>query len=180
MEQLDRVAPKSPWRAGVRSSFAALARLAAPGCATRVHGDYHLGQVMRMETGWFVLDFEGEPSRPLDERRQTSSPLKDVAGLLRSLHYASQVALYERDEGEREALAPVARAWEERNRAAFLAGYREAKGIDDLLPDDEEDFNTVLLAFELDKAVYELAYERDHRPDWTGIPLQAIRRVVSA
>ncbi|MEY2477962.1 MAG: maltokinase, partial [Actinomycetota bacterium] len=106
--------------------------------------------------------------------------LKDVAGMLRSFHYASQVALFERDQGEREALAPVAMAWEERNRQAFLRGYREAKGIDDLLPTDEEAFRAVLLAFELDKAVYELAYERDHRPDWTHIPLQAIRRTVGS
>jgi len=180
MEQLDRVAPKSPWRSGVRAAFAGLARMGDPGAATRVHGDYPLGQVMRMETGWFVLDFEGEPSRPLEERRQRSSPLKDVAGMLRSLHYASQVALMERDQGEREALAPVAAAWEERNRRAFLEGYRDAKGIDEVLPDDEEAFNTVLLAFELDKAVYELAYERDHRPDWAVIPIQAIRRMVGS
>ncbi|MEY2567408.1 MAG: maltokinase [Actinomycetota bacterium] len=180
MQQLDRVAPKSPWRAGVRGGYASLARLAGPGASTRVHGDYHFGQVMRMETGWFVLDFEGEPSRPLEERRRRSSPIKDVAGMLRSMHYASQVALMERDQGERDRLAPVASAWEERNRHAFLHGYREAKGIDDLLPTDEEAFNTVLLAFELDKAVYELAYERDHRPDWVAIPLQAIRRAVGS
>jgi maltokinase len=74
----------------------------------------------------------------------------------------------------------VATAWEERNRQAFLRGYKEAKGIDELLPDDEEGFRTVLLAFELDKAVYELAYERDHRPDWANIPLQAIRRTVGS
>ncbi|MDQ1375592.1 MAG: maltokinase [Actinomycetota bacterium] len=180
MQQLDRVAPKSPWRSGVRAAFAALARLAEPGVATRVHGDFHLAQVMRMETGWFVLDFEGEPSRPLEERRRQYSPLKDVAGMLRSLHYASQVALMERDQGERPTLSSVAAAWEERNRQAFLDGFREAKGIDDLLPRDEEGFNAVLLAFELDKAVYELAYERDHRPDWANIPLQAIRRAVGA
>ena len=179
-QHLDRVAPKSPWRAGVKGSFSALARIADPGKATRVHGDYHLGQVMRIETGWFVLDFEGEPTRPLEERRQRTSPLKDVAGMLRSFHYAAQVALTERDQGEREALAPVGAAWEERNRQAFLRGYHEAKGIDDLLPGDEEAFNAVLLAYELDKAVYELAYERDHRPDWATIPLQAIRRAVGA
>ena len=180
IEQLDRVAPKSPWRAGVKSAFAGLARTPDPGVATRVHGDYHLGQVMRIETGWFVLDFEGEPARSLDERRAKTSPLKDVAGMLRSFHYAAQVALFERDQGEREALASVASAWEERNRQAFLRGYREARSIDELLPDDEEAIQTVLLAFELDKAVYELAYERDHRPDWAHIPLQAVRRAVGA
>jgi maltokinase len=180
IEQLDRVAPKSPWRAGVKGAFAGLARLADPGVSIRVHGDYHLGQAMRIETGWFVLDFEGEPARPLGERRRKTSPLKDVAGMVRSFHYAAQVALFERDQNEREALAPVAAAWEERNRQAFLAGYREAKAVDDVLPDDEEAIQTVLLAFELDKAVYELAYERDHRPDWANIPLQAIRRAVGS
>ena len=179
-EQLDRVAPKSPWRAGVKAAFSGLAKSDDAGAATRVHGDFHLGQVMRIETGWFVLDFEGEPARPLEERRQKTSPLKDVAGMLRSFHYASQVALVERDQGERDGLVPVAMAWEERNRQAFLRGYREAKGIDELLPTDEEAIRTVLLAYELDKAVYELAYERDHRPDWAHIPLQAIRRAVGA
>jgi maltokinase len=177
-EQLDRVAAKSPWRAGVTAAISGLGKLADAGPAIRVHGDYHLGQVMRVETGWFVLDFEGEPSRPLEERRRTSSPLRDVAGILRSFHYATQVVLQERDEAEREELAVLAAAWEDRNRAAFLRGYQEAKGVDDLLPEDPRAFITVLTAYELDKAVYEVGYERDHRPDWIAIPLAAIRRSV--
>jgi maltokinase len=98
--------------------------------------------------------------------------------MLRSFHYASCVALWERDQRERDELAPLAAAWEERNRQAFLAGYREAKGIDELVPPGDA-FSAVLLAFELDKAVYELAYERDHRPEWVSIPLSAIRRAVN-
>jgi maltokinase len=177
-EHLDVVAPRSPWRAGVTAAFTGLARLTEAGKAIRVHGDYHLGQVMRIETGWFVLDFEGEPTRSLEERTRSTSPLKDVAGMLRSLHYAASVALHERDQGEREELGPLASAWEERNRRAFLAGYREAKGIEELVPAGDA-FAAVLMAFELDKAIYELAYERDHRPDWVSIPLSAIRRAVS-
>ena len=143
----------------------------------RVHGDYHLGQVLRTDTGWFVLDFEGEPARPLDERRERSSPLKDVAGMLRSFHYATAVVLREREDFELEALAPKAEAWEARNRAAFLDGYFSADGIDDLLPPSRSDADRALRAWELDKAVYEVAYERDHRPDWVDIPESAIGRL---
>jgi maltokinase len=176
--QLDRVAARSPWRASVTGAIKALERLPSPGPAIRIHGDYHLGQVMRTDTGWFVLDFEGEPARPVEERRRRSSPLRDVAGMLRSFHYATEVVLHERDDAERPDLAPLALGWEQRNRDAFLGGYRDAKGIDVLLPDEGEAFDTVLAAFELDKAVYEVAYERDHRPDWVSIPLAAIRRAV--
>jgi maltokinase len=176
--QLDRVAARSPWRSTVTAAITRLARARDAGVAIRLHGDYHLGQVMRTDTGWFVLDFEGEPARPVEERRRPSSPLRDVAGMLRSFHYATEVVLHERDEVERSALAPLASGWEQRNRDAFLQGYRDAKGIDELLPEEGEAFDTVLTAFELDKAVYEVGYERDHRPDWIGIPLAAIRRAV--
>lgn len=150
------------------------------GAAIRVHGDYHLGQVMRTDAGWFVLDFEGEPARPLEERRRPSSPFKDVAGMLRSFQYAAAVALSERDEGEQERLLPVAEAWENRNRLAFLRGYLGTEGIDALLPDPGADRSAVLAAFEFDKAVYEVLYERAHRPDWVGIPLRAVRRLLDA
>lgn len=154
--------------------------VADPGPAVRVHGDYHLAQVLRTDQGWFILDFEGEPARPLDERRQPSSPLKDVSGMVRSLQYAAQVALTERDEFERPRLGPPASAWENRNRAAFLDGYLGTEGIDDLLPGDGADRDAVLTAFELDKAVYELLYERAHRPEWVPIPQIAIRRMLDA
>ncbi len=144
------------------------------GAAIRVHGDYHLGQVLRTDAGWFVLDFEGEPARPLEERRRPSTPLKDVAGMLRSLHYASAVARTERDE---YALEDLAAAWEMRNRQAFLRGYMKAAGDGGILPTDQEGVATVLAAFELEKAVYELGYERAYRPDWAHIPLAALRRL---
>ena len=141
------------------------------GAAIRVHGDYHLGQVLRTDTGWFVLDFEGEPARPLEERRRPTSPLRDVAGMLRSLHYASMVALDERHEVD------LAEAWETRNRQAFLDGYlKEATGST-ILPHDAPSLSTVLRAFELEKAVYELGYERAYRPAWEHIPRTALARL---
>ncbi len=151
-----------------------------PGSSIRVHGDYHLGQVMRTDAGWFVLDFEGEPARSLEERRRPSSPFKDVAGMLRSFQYAAAVALSERDEAEQERLRPVAEAWENRNRLAFLRGYLGTDGIDALLPEPGAERTAVLAAFELDKAVYEVLYERAHRPGWLDIPLRAVTRLLDA
>jgi maltokinase len=147
-----------------------------PGPAVRVHGDYHLGQVMRTDGGWYVLDFEGEPARPLDQRLGATSPLKDVAGMLRSLQYASQFVLGERSADEAASLGPLARAWEERNRTAFLSGYYGCEGIGVLLPGEDSDREAVRLAFEVDKALYELAYEEAYRPDWARIPTAALRR----
>ena len=139
----------------------------------RVHGDYHLGQVLRTPTDDFILlDFEGEPARPLAERRQKSSPLKDVAGMLRSFAYAHGAAL--RAGAPAEALT----AWEASARTAFLAGYR-SQTVDrggTFVPAEDDRFARALDAWELDKAVYELAYELNNRPDWVEIPLQALLR----
>lgn len=148
-----------------------------PGPAMRVHGDYHLGQVMRTDLGWYVLDFEGEPARALHDRVRASSPLKDVTGMLRSLHYATRVALRERADAEVESLAPTAEAWEQHNRDAFLDGYHRTEGIAELLPAAEM-VEAVAAAYELDKALYELDYERSYRPDWVAIPLGATARIV--
>ena len=176
--QLDALEPDDLDRRAAHALLDRVARLApgAAGAAIRVHGDYHLGQVLRTDAGWYVLDFEGEPARSLEERRRPTSPLKDVAGMLRSFHYASAVARTERDEA---ALGDLAAAWEERNRRAFLRGYLQAAGAGDILPPDPECVEAVLAAFELEKAVYELAYERAYRPDWEGIPLSALRRLTS-
>ncbi len=148
-----------------------------PGPALRVHGDYHLGQVMRTDSGWYVLDFEGEPARPRAERVAPASPLKDVAGMLRSFDYAAQHALAERRADERAALADRAEAWEMHNRQSFLDGYRGVKGIDRLLP-DRAFTAAVLTGYELDKALYELDYEEDHRPEWVSIPMNALVRLI--
>lgn len=177
--QLDRVGSDQPWRDAAASLFDEFGALEDAGAAIRVHGDYHLGQVLQTDTGWFVLDFEGEPSRTLDERRQRSSPLKDVAGMLRSFHYATAIALRERPEAEWEVGGEQAEKWEQRNRQAFLEGYMKVPGVGDLLPADEENTLRALAAWELDKAVYEIRYELDHRPDWVDIPRSAIVRLSS-
>jgi maltokinase len=150
----------------------ALRRVGDGGPAVRVHGDYHLGQVLRTDAGWFVLDFEGEPARPPDERRRKSSPLRDVAGMLRSFHYAAAVAQHERDED----CSDVAAAWETRNRKAFLEGYVRKAERGGILPDPAAT-EAVLAAFELEKAVYELGYEQAYRPEWESIPLSALQRL---
>jgi maltokinase len=161
---------------GARRIINRLRNLPDPGPAIRVHGDYHLGQVLRTDTGWFVLDFEGEPARPLEERTRPSSPLKDVAGMLRSFSYAPAVALsYQEDD-----LSAQGRAWENRNRDCFMAGYlRRAAEAEPILPTDPAVRSAVLAAFELDKALYEVAYERANRPDWAHIPLGAVQRLTS-
>ena len=150
----------------IGDAFSNLAKLTEPVPAQRVHGDYHLGQVMRTQTGWVVLDFEGEPASPLAQRRARSSPLRDVAGMLRSFDYAARHQLLTHP--ERVALAPVASDWVQRNGEAFCAGYAEAGGLDPAR-------NAVLLrALLLDKAVYEVIYEARNRPNWLVIPLEFI------
>ena len=150
----------------VGDAYSRVAKLTEPVPAQRVHGDYHLGQVMRTQTGWVVLDFEGEPASPLAQRRARSSPLRDVAGMLRSFDYAARHQLVAHP--ERAGLSPVAGDWVRRNADAFCAGYAEAGGLD-------PDRNGVLLrALLLDKAVYEVIYEARNRPNWLSIPLESI------
>lgn len=143
----------------------------------RIHGDLHLAQVIQVDAGWVVLDFEGEPARIPEGRFTHSSALRDVAGMLRSLHYAAASGLAEWDEGDQELL-DLLRAWDERSRAAFLEGYLAQEGVAALLPASEADQRAVLTAFELDKAVYELGYELSHRPDKVSIPLEGIARLL--
>jgi maltokinase len=157
-----------------------LAGVGDPGPAIRIHGDLHLGQLLFNDDGWYVLDFEGEPRLPLDRRSLPSSPLRDVAGMLRSFHYAAEVVLVERHEPHPDPeLGALALAWEDRAANAFLAAYLNEPGIDALLPADDAALHTVLGAFELGKAVYEVGYERDHRPDWLTIPWRAVQRLTS-
>ena len=166
-------------RPAVERQLAEIVDVADPGVALRVHGDLHLGQLLLADPGWFVLDFEGEPVRPMAERMVASSPLRDVAGMVRSFHYAARTGLTERGRDVDPELVDLADQWEARAVEAFLAGYRHVEGIEELLPASEGDRTTVLRAFELDKAVYELSYELAHRPDWVGIPVAAVRRALA-
>ena len=147
-----------------------------PGPSIRVHGDYHLGQVIRTDLGWYVIDFEGEPARAEEDRMDRASPFKDVTGMLRSFHYASRHALVEQDVAAWPEIVPVARAWESHNRQAFLDGYQSHDGVAGLLPTPPLPA-VVMAAYELDKALYELDYELAHRPEWVGIPVDALERL---
>ena len=171
--RLDRtaaeVAELEPYVEALRSAFDDLAGLDEPVEVQRVHGDFHLGQVMRTLDGWKLLDFEGEPARPLAERRGLESPVKDVAGMLRSFDYAARHLLADHPaDPQREYRATE---WAERNRDAFCTGYTKAGGAD---PSSQA---VLLRAFETDKAVYEVLYEARNRPTWLQIPMAAIRRL---
>ncbi|HEX2236101.1 MAG TPA: hypothetical protein VHK89_07480 [Actinomycetota bacterium] len=177
--ELAALAPAIEARA---AGLAALAGAGLGGRKARVHGDLHLGQVLATPRGWLVLDFEGEPARPLEERRAKHSPLVDVAGMLRSLNYAASAALFERSEPDSEEwrrLEPWSRAWEEAARQRFVGSYLRAAHEGGFLPPERDALAVMLGVFELDKALYELGYERAHRPQWHRIPLHGIRRILA-
>ncbi|MDX1622083.1 MAG: putative maltokinase, partial [Nitriliruptorales bacterium] len=152
----------------------------------RTHGDYHLGQVLWTGRDFVIIDFEGEPARPLGERRLKRSPLRDVAGMIRSFHYAASSALrFQRERGafqpdsEQEAeLGDWLMYWYRWVSAAFLRGYVEQAGEASFLPSDPEHLRILLDAFLLEKAVYELGYEMNNRPDWVSLPLGGIAEVL--
>src|SRR5262249_29879306 len=151
----------------LRARSADLQALGAERCVKiRVHGDYHLGQTLRTESGFVLLDFEGEPDRPLAERRRKMSGLVDVAGMLRSLDYAAHAALS-------PASTPAGERWVRRASAAFVEGYlTEVDRLPArLAPTSRSALARALSVFELDKALYEVRYELDHRPAWVAIPL---------
>ncbi|MFM7065150.1 MAG: maltokinase N-terminal cap-like domain-containing protein [Actinomycetes bacterium] len=161
-------------------------RLAAAqdlGQAVRIHGDLHLEQVLRLKRRWLVLDFEGEPDRPMAERRRTSSPLRDVAGMTRSYQYAAALALRERATGRKGVSADdrlLATMWVERNMNAFLSGYASVDEVHRLLPQSRQSRDALLSVFELDKAVYELAYELAHRPELADVPATAVAQMLDS
>jgi trehalose synthase-fused probable maltokinase len=143
----------------VRAAFAAITD--APGARiSRIHGDYHLGQLLVTDDGFVITDFEGEPARPIDERRRPASPLRDVAGMLRSLDYAARTAQRRQPEFD-------GGGWLDAARGALLTAYGDAANP------------ALLRAFELEKACYEVRYEANFRPDWTWLPLEAIERMVA-
>jgi trehalose synthase-fused probable maltokinase len=158
----------------VRESLAALSHAGSVGKLIRTHGDLHLGQTLWApeRDDWALIDFEGEPARSLAERRRKRSPLRDVAGMLRSFAYAVSAV-----EILRGAVAP--QGWEERAREEFLKGYNETIE-QSLLPAGETAFQRLLTVFELEKAVYELRYELNNRPDWIHIPVAGILRMLEA
>jgi maltose alpha-D-glucosyltransferase/alpha-amylase len=148
----------------------------------RVHGDYHLGQVLRTEEDFVILDFEGEPQRSIAERRVKHSPLKDVAGMVRSYNYAAYAALFAftvHAPDDYPLLESWADTWQHWAAEAFLAGYTSAIGDSDLVP-SRDAWTPLLRAFTLDKAMYELSYELNNRPDWVRIPLAGIRKIMES
>ena len=156
----------------VRERLQALSHIGAGGRVIRTHGDYHLGQTMLTGRGWVILDFEGEPARTLPERRRKRSPLRDVAGMLRSFSYVTAAV-----EMLRGGTAPE--GWEQSARDAFLAGYFE-RAEPSLLPPGQAATRQLLAVFELEKAVYELRYELNNRPDWVAIPVAGIVRLLES
>jgi len=193
-EDDERLAPIAGRSEEVREQLRLLTYAGSSGRVIRTHGDYHLGQTLWSRSGpeapaataptagrgagtpaasggdWVVLDFEGEPARTLAERRRKRSPLRDVAGMLRSFAYVATAAHLAAD-------GDVPEDWEERARARFLDGYLEA--VDPaLLPPGEAAIERLLAVFELEKAVYELRYELDNRPDWVQIPVAGIDRLM--
>ncbi|MEO5896624.1 MAG: maltose alpha-D-glucosyltransferase [Vicinamibacterales bacterium] len=147
----------------------------------RIHGDYHLGQVLWSEGDFYIIDFEGEPARPLTQRREKQSPLKDVAGMMRSFSYAARAGLFAHAAsrpGDPEALARWADLWETWTTAALLRGYFSKAGNAVFIPQEATQRDELLRLFVLDKALYELNYELNNRPDWLRIPLAGILRLV--
>jgi trehalose synthase-fused probable maltokinase len=154
----------------VRDRLQLMSHVGVGGRLIRHHGDYHLGQTMLRDEGWTILDFEGEPARSLLERRRKRSPLRDVAGMLRSFAYAASAAELLRGE-------PAPPGWEEQAREGFLDAYLET--VDQsLLPAGRPATDKLLAIFELEKAVYELRYELNNRPDWVPIPVAGIARLL--
>ncbi len=145
-------------------------------CRIRVHGDYHLGQVLYTGKDFVIIDFEGEPARPIGERRFKRSPLLDVAGMLRSFHYATVSALHYGTvrADDRASLSPWAHLWHRWVSAAYLGSYIEAAEGSSFVPPDRDQLEVLLDFHMLDKCIYELGYEIDNRPDWLSIPLRGL------
>jgi len=144
----------------------------------RIHGDYHLGQVLYTGRDFVIIDFEGEPARPLSERKIKRPALRDVAGMLRSFHYAAYTHVFEQDDpADQFAWANL---WYERVCSAFLDSYLERANGASFVPDTKRELDVLLPALLLEKAVYELLYEINNRPDWLRVPLLGVTQLVEA
>ncbi len=155
-----------PYAEGLGRSFDALASYGDAVKVQRIHGDFHLGQTLRTIEGWKIIDFEGEPAKPLADRQELDTPIKDVSGMLRSFDYAARSLLADDHMGDPQ-IAYRAAEWSNRNRSAFCEGYAEVAGT------DPRDSDVLLRAFCADKVVYEVLYEARNRPTWLPIPLAA-------
>lgn len=147
----------------------------------RIHGDYHLGQVLYTGNDFVIIDFEGEPARTLTERRLRRSPLRDVASMIRSFHYAAHTALLKHASVRPEdipVLEPWLNLWYKYVGGTFLRSYLNTAGNAPFIPRDKEELNVMLRAYLLEKAVYELGYELNNRPDWVIIPLKGIKHLL--
>lgn len=148
----------------------------------RTHGDYHLGQTLFTGNDIMILDFEGEPARSYSERRLKKSPLRDVAGMIRSLHYAAYISLFQNNsinKDEIESLTPYAEQWYHYMRGFFMHAYLEKVKGSAILPKEKEDLQIILDTYILEKAIYELYYELNNRPDWVIIPLRGIKAIMT-
>ncbi|HEY4651499.1 MAG TPA: alpha-amylase, partial [Pontibacter sp.] len=146
----------------------------------RTHGDYHLGQVLFTGKDFIIIDFEGEPARPFSERRLKRSPLRDVAGMIRSFHYAAYNALFQQDSATKEDkyLEEWAEQWYHYASNFFMHCYLEKAMGTGIVPEKEEDFEILMETFLLEKAIYELGYELNNRPDWVLIPIRGIKYIM--
>ena len=167
-----------------RRRFHSLDGLKTSAWVTRIHGDYHLGQVLSTGSDFVIVDFEGEPARPLEQRRKKRSPLQDVAGMLRSFHYAAYAPLLQQANAEKmsqerlQTLTLWAQYWQLWVSAAFLKTYLEVSKSAIFIPKDREELALLLNLYLLDKAVYELGYELNNRPAWVRIPLAGISQLL--
>jgi maltose alpha-D-glucosyltransferase/alpha-amylase len=164
-------------RETLRQEIRGLAEAGIAAAKTRVHGDYHLGQVLVARDDFYILDFEGEPARPIEERRAKLSPLKDVAGMLRSFDYAAWTVadrLDQRHPGRAELIHDLARAWRRVTGDAFLATYTAAMAGAPSLPEDPAAADRLLRFHLVEKALYEICYEAANRPRWLRIPLGGV------
>jgi len=168
-------------RPDVATRIRELAGAPVAAAKTRLHGDYHLGQVLVVQNDFYILDFEGEPARPLAERRLKLSPLKDVAGMLRSFDYAAWAAtsrLLEVEPGRPELIMALAEQWRRASEAAFLEAYRATIAGCPSWPEEPEEAARLLELFLLEKALYEICYEAANRPAWLRIPLKGVLGVL--